>query len=54
MKKINWNTPKLKKEVKIGMKIEREHTKSKTMQKKIAMDHIKCRQPNNYLTKNYE
>lgn len=43
MKKINinWNTPQLKKEVAIGMKIEREHTKSKTMQKKIAKDHIK-------------
>jgi len=38
---INWKSPKIKKEIKIGAKIELEHTKSKTLAEKIAKDHIK-------------
>lgn len=50
--KINWNTPKLKKEVKVGTKIEYEHTKRKSLAVKIAKDHI-SEFPDYYTNKKY-
>lgn len=39
----DWNQVKgdIKKELKIGTKIEMEHTKSKKVAKRIAIDHLK-------------
>lgn len=31
----------MNKQIEMGIKVESEHTKNKTMQKKIAMDHLK-------------
>ncbi len=39
-KKHKVDIAKLKKQLKMGMGVEKEHTKNKTVAKKIAMDHL--------------
>lgn len=39
-KKDEIDVLKLKKQLKMGMGVEKEHTKNKTVAKKIAMDHL--------------